>query len=192
MKYYVSTQTCDPANSNIGWLEVMWYRIAGKFGGESNLVGLAIGASTANFNSRQLWSPPKFCWMSFLTVEQMWSEVWTCKDRVALYKYFSQDGPTLPRKIMCESSTLTQKDLEKANVKVKRSIEREATKPQKAGPWGKYNDYTPQQRARMDWKTPNSPITVQWILLALWRNNEQAADILPCLTTVFLRWTATA
>ena len=66
---------------------------------------------------------------------------------MALYKCFSQDGPTLPRKITCESSALTQKDLEKANAKVKRSIEREATKPQKASPRGKYNDYTPQERA---------------------------------------------
>ena len=64
---------------------------------------------------------------------------------MALYKYFLQDGPTLPRKITCESSALTQKDLEKANAK--RSIEREATKPQKASPRGKYNDYTPQERA---------------------------------------------
>ena len=70
-----------------------------------------------------------------------------CKDRMALYKYFSQDGPTLPRKIMCKLSALTQKDLEKANAKVKCSIEREAAKPQKASPQGKYNDYTPQERA---------------------------------------------
>ena len=66
---------------------------------------------------------------------------------MALYKYFSQDGPALPRKITCESSALTQKDLEKTNTKVKRSIEREAAKPQKASPRGKYNDYTPQERA---------------------------------------------
>ena len=45
--------------------------------------------------------------------------------------FFSQDRPTLLRKITCESSTLTQKDLEKANAKVKRSIEHEAAKPQK-------------------------------------------------------------
>ena len=38
---------------------------------------------------------------------------------------------TLPRKITCKSSTLTPKDLEKANAEVKRSIEREASKPQK-------------------------------------------------------------
>ena len=48
---------------------------------------------------------------------------------------------------MCELFALTQKDLEKANAKVKRSIEREAAKPQKASPQGKYNDYTPQERA---------------------------------------------
>ena len=53
---------------------------------------------------------------------------------MALYKFFLQDGPTLPRKITCESSTLTQKDLEKANAKVKPSIEREAAKPQKVLP----------------------------------------------------------
>ena len=51
---------------------------------------------------------------------------------MVLYRYFSQDGPTLPRKITGESSALTQKDLEKANAKVKRSIEREVAKPQKA------------------------------------------------------------
>ena len=66
---------------------------------------------------------------------------------MALYRYFSQDGPTLPGKITCESSALTQKDLEKANAKVKRSIEREAAKPQKASPRGKYTDYMPQERA---------------------------------------------
>ena len=36
--------------------------------------------------------------------------------------------------VTCESSALTQKDLEKANVEVKRSIEREAAKPQKEFP----------------------------------------------------------
>ena len=45
-----------------------------------------------------------------------------------------KDGPTLLRKIACESSTLTQKDLEKTNAKVKRSIEREAAKSQKVLP----------------------------------------------------------
>ena len=62
-------------------------------------------------------------------------------NRMALYNYFSQDEPTLSRKIARESSALTQK---KANAKVKRSIEREAAKPQKASPRGKY--YTPQER----------------------------------------------
>ena len=46
-----------------------------------------------------------------------------------------------------EFSFLTQKDLEKANAKVKRSIECEAAKPQKASLQGKYNDYPPQERA---------------------------------------------
>ena len=49
---------------------------------------------------------------------------------MALYKFFSQDRPRLPRKITCESSALTQKDLEKANAEVKRSIKCEAVKPQ--------------------------------------------------------------
>ena len=53
---------------------------------------------------------------------------------MALYKFFSQDGPTLPRKIMCESCTLTHKDFEKANAEVKRSIKRGAAKPQKVFP----------------------------------------------------------
>ena len=35
---------------------------------------------------------------------------------------------------MCESSTLTQKDLEKANAKVKRSIEREAEATESTSP----------------------------------------------------------
>ena len=42
---------------------------------------------------------------------------------------------------------LTQKDLEKANAEVKRSIEHEDVKSQKANLRGKYNDSTPQERA---------------------------------------------
>ena len=47
---------------------------------------------------------------------------------MALYKFFSQDGATVytPKEITCELSTLTKKDLMKANAKVKRSIERAA------------------------------------------------------------------
>ena len=45
-----------------------------------------------------------------------------------------REGPTLLRKITYESSTQTQKDFEKANAKVKCSIEREAAKPQKVLP----------------------------------------------------------
>ena len=72
-------------------------------------------------------------------------------------KYFSQDGPTLSRKITCDRVVRPNpKDLESANAKVKRSIGHESAKPQKASPRGKYNDYTPQQRACIDWKTPNS------------------------------------
>ena len=55
-----------------------------------------------------------------------------CVRTMALYRYFSQDRSTLPKRIMGESSTLTQNDLEKPNAKVKHNIECEAAKLQKA------------------------------------------------------------
>ena len=78
---------------------------------------------------------------------------WLCK-----CKYFSQDGPTLLRKITRDRVVHPNPkgSGESANAKVKRSIERESAKPPKASPRGKYNDYTPQQRAYMNWKIPNS------------------------------------
>ena len=86
--------------------------IAGEFGGEFNLAWVPPNLIPAKFYIRQNF------------VECHWS----------LNMKRQKDGPTLPRKITCYSSTLTQKDLEKTNAKVKRSIEREAAKSQKVLP----------------------------------------------------------
>ena len=68
---------------------------------------------------------------------------------MALFRYFSRESTALPTIQTCESSSLTEKDLEKANARVKRSIEGEGTKPEKASLRGKYNDYTAKERAQI-------------------------------------------
>ena len=109
------------------------YCIVGKFGGEFNLAVWRLVRALPNLIPTKFYMRQNFVGCH-LTIERTRSEVWTCKDRMALYNFISQDGPTLLRKITCESSTLTQKGLEKANAKVKHSIEHESVKPQKVLP----------------------------------------------------------
>ena len=94
---------------------------------ECQLLQLCTMYTGYKFNSRQILYPPKFSWMSF----NRWTNAkWSLnvyRQNGFVQDLFTRRRPTLPRKITCELSILTQKDLEKANAKVKCSIEHEAT-----------------------------------------------------------------
>ena len=188
---FVSPRVCSPQTLLVHCSSIMTpsnlvmaygstpYHIAGKFG------GLAIGVSAAKFNSHQILHSPKFCWVSFLTVEQTWSEVWMCKDNCTC-KYISQDGPTLQRKITCDRVIRPNpKGLEKAQM-LKSSVALNASPQSHRKLVRKANTMTTRLSKEHAWIGKHlTPITVQRILPAVWRNNKQAANIFPCPTTIF-------
>ena len=92
-------------------------------------------------------------------------------------------APTLP----IELSALTQKDLEKAQM-LKPSVASNMSPRSRRKPVREANTMTTRlSRGHACIGKHLTPIAVQRILPALWRSNEQAADIFPFPTTVFLR-----
>ena len=66
---------------------------------------------------------------------------------MVLFKYLKREKDSLPENQSCPS--LTEKNLKSANEKVKDCLKRESSKAQTPTTRGKYNDYTPEQRAQI-------------------------------------------
>ena len=66
---------------------------------------------------------------------------------MALLKYLKREKDPLPDKENCP--LLTEKELNSANAKVKDCLKRELSKARTLLTRGKYNDYTPEQRAQI-------------------------------------------
>lgn len=69
---------------------------------------------------------------------------------MSLYKYLKKGGPALPTPRTCGDSSPSKKDIEQANKEVKRTLGDWNQSGKKAvTPRGKYNSYTPEERAKI-------------------------------------------
>ena len=66
-------------------------------------------------------------------------------NEMSLLKWIRAKNPALPSSSTRDYSSLSKKDLESANEGVKRALDDEKV----ATPRGKYNSYTPEERARI-------------------------------------------
>ena len=67
---------------------------------------------------------------------------------MVLFKYFKKEGPALPSVCTLGDSSLTRKDVEEANKELKLTLSGDCGK-KAVTPHGKYNSYTPEERARI-------------------------------------------
>ena len=68
---------------------------------------------------------------------------------MSLLKYFQAKGPTLPSSSTRAYSSLSRKDLDYANKEVKRALAAEDSGEKVVTRRGKYNSYTPEERAQI-------------------------------------------
>lgn len=68
---------------------------------------------------------------------------------MSLLKYFQAKGPTLPSSSTRAYSSLSRKDLDYANKEVKRALAAEDSGEKTVTRRGKYNSYTPEERAQI-------------------------------------------
>ena len=126
---------------------------------------------------------------------------------MSLYKYLKKGGPALPTPRTCGDSCLSRKDIEQANKEVKRTLGDLNQSGKKAvTPRGKYNSYTPEERAKIGKYAAENGSTraaryfselleiVQRMVPFRLKNSARAADIFQGTwpTTALLRITATA
>ena len=75
---------------------------------------------------------------------------------MALWKYIKKEKMSLPDERSCP--TLSAKELKAANEQVKDHLAGETTKARKQTTRGKYNEYTPEERAQIGkYSTENGP-----------------------------------
>ena len=89
----------------------------------------------------------RICTHEFVTA--LYSSVRTKKWIMSLYKYLKKGGPALPTPRTCGDSCLSKKDIEQANREVKHTLDLNQSGKKAVTPRGKYNCYTPEERAKI-------------------------------------------